>query len=268
MAGDATTTSSPFERIDDDVVEKLLSFCDFHTAVHLVGRTCRRLKRLSDTALDKWADAALERLTEKPIEYENSNDSGEASTEGVLKRGWSRQYRTKAALIEKALEYCDPGGQVSLEDIAQYEEDTARFLLSTRGRVDVEDFIDHDGDDDDYYAGEVGWNVGIKHGRLSLAMATKFIGTAMNRLDGSVKELGDERDQHVEPVGEVERLRHFTLCLLRKANPSSVHFSSLKADYRHTDYPSGSTDWVVMFILPDHNNTEIEYHFSSSFQRL
>jgi hypothetical protein len=84
-------------------------------------------------------------------------------------------------------------------------------------------------------------------------------------LDESADDLDYyQRDESTKPV-EVERLHHFALCLLRKANPGSVHFSSLKVHYRHTDYPRGNTDFVVMFSLPDHNNTEIEFHFSSEF---
>ena len=58
-------------------------------------------------------------------------------------------------LIETALSYCDPGGgyrDVSLD--ADFDEDRARFLLRSRGTVDVNDFLDLD-DDDNEFADEV-----------------------------------------------------------------------------------------------------------------
>ena len=45
--------------------------CDFTSAI-LVGRTCRRLKRCSDAALDQWADIAASRRDQTRDNYDAS----------------------------------------------------------------------------------------------------------------------------------------------------------------------------------------------------
>ena len=62
------------------------------------------------------------------------DDEGCGGEETGLQKGWSADYRSRVSLIEAALEYCDPGGQVSLFPI---DEDRARFLLRKNNMVDV-----------------------------------------------------------------------------------------------------------------------------------
>ena len=150
--------AGPFGRIDNDVVEELLSFCDFDSAI-LVGRTCRRLQRCSDAALDQWADIAASHrqdetrdnyeglavgveIAERTIaDYENVEDSAESNTTGSLRRDWTNGFRSKVSLIEEALAACNDCGSAIGYERANYNEDRARFLLQTRGRVDVKKIL-------------------------------------------------------------------------------------------------------------------------------
>ena len=225
--------TSMFGRIEDDeVVKELFSFCEFRDAAS-AGRTCQRLKRLADATLDGWVDTTLAHL---PLNCECDFNDGQSSTEVTLKRGWSEQYRSRTALVDTAIESCDPGGQVSLD--ADFDEDRARHLLRTIGIVDVKDFLGEEEGAGDY-ADEVGWEVKIRFQRMTQFGAARYVGC--------------------------NSLRHSVLCLLRKADWRSIMFSQVKVKYRHSDYPSGSTDASVLLRIPEHDNAEIEYHSETSF---
>jgi hypothetical protein len=129
---------------DNQLLTELISFCDFNSAVSQ-GRTCHRLKRCSDAALDNMADVAASRVynnrddNDKTIaggSYENYDELGIC---GELRRGWTNTFRSRVSLIEEALTNCYTGDVG--EDILQYDEDKARFLLRLKGNVDVVDFI-------------------------------------------------------------------------------------------------------------------------------
>jgi hypothetical protein len=190
-------------------------------------------------------------LTRLPFDYENAADGGESSEEAVLRSGWSNDHRSRVALIETALTHCDPGGQVSLEEHAEYDENQARFLLRTRGMVDVNDFLG-DEEQEDGFSNEVGWNVKITFRAMTLSQAAGHIAKAMKILN--------------QEVEQVERLRHSALCLLRKADPSSIKYARETWDYRHTDYPSGGSKSSVMFKIPDHDNTPVEFQLSTFYE--
>ena len=139
----------------------------------------------------------------------------------------------------------------------------------------MENFIEdddghfHDGDD---CVDEIGWKVSIKHCNLSLRRAAHRIAVETMQLEHGAQDYEYDLSEKQKKGGitntELLNLRHFAFCLLRKADPTSIHCSGLKVEYRHTDYPSGSTDWVVMFSLPGPGNREFEFHFSSGFQVL
>jgi hypothetical protein len=61
-------------------------------------------------------------------------------------------------LVGNALGYADPGGQVSLD--ADYDKDVARELLWRRKWVDVEDFLEGNGEELDKMPGIWGSEVG------------------------------------------------------------------------------------------------------------
>jgi len=95
---------------------------------------------------------------------------GETSFEVTLKRGWSQEYQSLTSLVEEAIEHCNPGGQGSVGD-EEFDEDRARYLLRTRGVVDVNDFLS----EEDGYSDEVGGNVKIRHRRITLPNAVRCI---------------------------------------------------------------------------------------------
>ena len=267
---------------DDDVVVELLSFLDFRAAVR-TGQTCKRLKQASDAALDGWVAESLAKATKGLPAY------GCSDFEGILSLDWSIEFQTKTSLIEKAIEECNPGGEVSLQEEADYNEDRARHLLRTRGSVDVNDFLN-------YCSEEVGWNVKMRF-RESMPPG-EVVGCICNtfeELDGgdtadddsSTIDIGDFMKQYFphnqilagdESVAEavkgdpeeddVFRLQHHTLCLLRKADKSAIRYSHLKVKMRHIEYAAGSTQSVIMFRLPEHDNVKVEYFFSKRFQNL
>eukprot|EP00978_Attheya_sp_CCMP212_P047129 scaffold421236_cov58-Attheya_sp.AAC.2 len=243
-----------FEIIEDDATfQELLSFCDFRSTV-MVGRTCRRLKSLSDTALDRWVEKALARL---PIDHENADGSGESGASANLRTGWSRNYRSRAALIDIALTDFDPGNYEE-----EYDEDKARFLLRKKGVFDVNDFLADDSDaKTSGYSDEVGWNVRISFKRMTLTNAAVCI------LNATKSIFAAGTDDWVESVEEVERLRHCALCLLRKADPASITYSLLRTEDRHTEYGSGQSDIYILFRIPDHDNMEVEFRLSTGFER-
>lgn len=267
---------------DDDVVVELLSFLDFRAAVR-TGRTCKRLKQASDAALDGWVAESLSKATKGLPAY------GCSDFEGILSLGWSIEFQTKASLTEKAIEECNPGGEVSLQDQADYNEDHARHLLRTRGSVDVNDFLN-------YRSEEVGWNVKMRfRENMPLGEVVGCMSKTFEELDGgdavdddsSTIDIGDFVKQYFphDPIladdesdadvvksdpeeDDVFRLQHHTLCLLRKADKSSIRYSHLKVKKRHIECAAGSTQSVIMFQLPEHDNVKAEYFFSKEYQFL
>mmetsp|Transcript_4268 Transcript_4268/g.9226 ORF Transcript_4268/g.9226 Transcript_4268/m.9226 type:complete len:291 (-) Transcript_4268:158-1030(-) len=279
---------------DDDVVVELLSSLDFRAAVR-VGRTCKRMKKAADKTLDWWAAEALKGLP-RSAEWADCDDP--SNKEAALTLKWSDDFKSKVALVETALTGCNPGGQVSVSD---YDEDHARHLLRSRGSVDVDDFLAADAQED---SDEVGWNVSIRFTEhMPFNEAVGKINKSIKALDGDDDD-DDDEDSTVQYMGprdlerilnpnarfdeedsssgdeegivqinhdpeeeeDVFRLQHFTLCLLRKADKNAIRYSRQKRELRHTDYPSGNTDEVILFKLPEHDNVEVQYKFSTSFQ--
>ena len=99
--------------IEDDqlITNQLLSFCDFYSAV-AVGRTCHRLKRCSDEALDNWAVIAASRDVdgdgEIPIavgHFHYSDDSETTSMKGELSWWWSVEEHQNTFTSKEAADY-------------------------------------------------------------------------------------------------------------------------------------------------------------------
>lgn len=259
-------SSGIFEQIEDDQLlsNVLLSFCDFNSVVS-VSRTCRRLKRCSDAALDNLAVVAASYLPEDyDVEYTIAegcyfDDANETAINGELRRGWTEKFRSRASLIEEAMTHChaDDFGRV------QYDEGMARFFFRSRGIVDLLDFLPDDADDADHNVIEAfGWKVKIKHYNITFAEALDMIMSGIMHIKaGSI----DEEEKLDNTDSELLRLRHFVLCLLRKADTASFELSRLEVINRNTaGYGSCSDDRAVKFLLPD--NKEFEFHFSYGYQ--
>ena len=243
---------------DDDVVVELLSFLDFRAAVR-AGRTCKRLKRASDGALDAWVAESLARVSaevEKDTVASGCDDNGFGSAQCGLSLGWSAEYRTKAALIETALEHCAPSG---ISQMAQdnYTEDRARFLLRTRGRVDLEDFLPP-------YSAEIDDEIECAtHIKFKEAMP---FAEAVGRMHDNLRKLHDvDDDDDLVEEEDVFRVQHHTLCLLRKADRSSIRYSHLNSRRHQVDAATGTTQTRILFQLPEHDDAKVEFWYSISF---
>ena len=264
-----------FGQISDDqlVANQLLSFCDFYSVV-AVGRTCRRLKRCSDGALDNWAViAASRRVASLDVDNDGKmmmnlliamgyhdefvNCDG-VSIRGELRRGWTDKFRSRASLIEEALTNCHTNNVY--EHDVQYDEDEARFLLRSRGSVDIVDFLVDGVDPRDY--DECGFGIQIKHHNITLVNATAKIMSAICLIKGE----GNYEEELDDSDFELLNLCHYTLCLLRKADPSSIEFSRLKVEHRAPAYGSNSKVWTVKFLLP--GDEEFEFYFSEHYQEI
>jgi hypothetical protein len=246
-------------KLPDEILSLVLSFCDFQSSLALRA-TDRRNKTLIEEEMEQLA------LRKLPIECsEEDYDNDPHNNHLTLQFGWSESYLSRDALIEDALSYADPGGQVSLD--ADYNEDRARqpdsYFGVERGWVDVEDFLDlgedNDSDEDDNGRGdmdEVGWGVRIVFGRV---FPPKEVWRAVNSMLSEFKENTDGQ-------ADVSVLQQSVFSLLLRACRSSITLASLSYEYRHTDYPSGGKRCTLMFLTSD--NQRVELVGSSTFEVL
>jgi hypothetical protein len=247
----SSTGSSAFlnHPADEELAGVILSFCDFQQLLRI-----RKLNNFHRQLVEEEILQVSKRTIKSlPIEC-NSEDRDGGVQAAKLQLGQSEL--SKAALINKALGFCDPGGQVS-ED-SDYDGNRARRLLEVTGWVDVEDFYEER--DHDYVRlrnmrnsegmGEVGWNVEIHYKRH-----IKRLVTAKQKVDDI---LGVEYD-----LGGLDAktlsLRHGVMCLLWSAvQPQSLQYTDVKHTYRHTDYPSGGCETFLFFHTLDDQMIELK----------
>lgn len=239
---------------NDDVVVNLLSFLDFRAAVQ-AGRTCKLLKRASDGALDSWVAESLDKAKKDLIA------SGCNNAECYLSLGWSADHQTKAALIETALEHCEPGAifwpsRQAQENYDRTGADRARYLLRTRGRVDLEDILS--GEEGYEPNDEIECTTNIK---FTEAMPFAQAAGCMDKILRKLHELDNDDDLEEE---DVLRMEHHTICLLRKADRSSIRYSHLHSKSVHVDFAVGTTH--TLFQLPEHDDAKVELFYSESFE--
>jgi hypothetical protein len=156
-------------------------------------------------------------------------------------------------VIQAALLYADPGGQVS--EGSEYDNNRATELLRHRGWIDFEDFParNEDGSNEGDFD-EVGWNVEIAFRAMS------SLADARQAMLLMISRVADFEDF------DCSNFRLVALYLLIGAQPSSARFARIKYRYRHTDYPSGGEQAVLQFRTSD--NKEIELSCSTDFQIL
>lgn len=274
--------TSVFDKFDtDELVEVVLSFCDFRSAVN-AGHVCKRFKRASDNVLDQWVDKILVMgLLPIVCDYD-AEDPDYHSIEGELRKGWSEGYQSRTALVDMAIHHCNPEGQIRLG--ANFDEGRARYLLRSRGKVNVQDFLNRN-DDAYHVAGDdLGWSVGIYfNDTRTRTDAARYIGSEWSRKYGQDREYSDSdsdsdsdsnSDEEKEEVTEKEevagRLLHYALCLLRKADPNSFKCSHLKILYGHPydqSQQQNSVKQSYMFKIQDDNNTKLEYYYREDFYK-
>jgi hypothetical protein len=107
------------------------------------------------------ADAAASRVSynmdDKIIASGYYSDNYGLVISGELRRGWINTYCSRVSLIEEALTNCITNNLD--EEEVEYDEHFARFLLQSRGNVDIVDFL-LDGVDPREYD-DHGWGINI-----------------------------------------------------------------------------------------------------------
>ena len=273
---------------DEDLIGKIISFCDFRETV-VIGMTNTRFKKISDNCLDHAADHAL---TLGGSDESNENELLEVHGAGhdmmydvrtLRKNEWT--YGTRAALVQVGIDTCGEkedlcdAGDLEIEaENFDFNEGRARYLFNTRGNVDVKDFLTDDHDEE--MAAARGWNVCITpmttEQNISRREAAMEI-MLQKHYNLYIKEPGyydfscDDEDDEVDHDERV--LCYYSLCLLRKADPLSIQHGFVAVRIRRHDYPKSDYRSSVMFKLRsssssslatnnrnNNNGTRIELH--------
>ena len=187
-----------FHLLSNDVLKELFSFFDFHSAVR-TSQSCCRLKEIADGVLDKRYQevlAGLEGENERSSQSDGPYcENGENQCTTTLRRGWSREYETRAHLQNMALglcdEYKDASEESSDENVefwfhhclngqAEDEEHyggSALDFLGRAGRVESSDLLANFDDRRDET-----WFVEFDfRRRVTLANAARYIGWKTDR---------------------------------------------------------------------------------------
>ena len=202
-------STKAFGQIEDEqLLTELLSYCDFCSAV-AAGQTCSRLKRCSDAALGKWADVAASRVDgdQYPRFIHGSSDTDEQIIAdahyqdeyiyklGEMRRGWTEDmFSSRASLIDEALTQVYVRQRYA--DMVEYDEDRARFLLRSRGTVDIIDFAIV-GEEDDDELKEYGWKLKIRHDNITISDAKEKILSAILQIK-SEEEVVENTEQELK----------------------------------------------------------------------
>jgi hypothetical protein len=236
----------------DSFFEFVVSFWDFHSLLAF-RQTSHRFKRIAEEDLKRRS-----RLEAFPVDCEDDDPNGERSDRASLRLEWQVQFRDRDAVFEYALNHADPGGQVSLD--ADYDRDRARYLIQSRGWVDVEDFLgtsDADESEEEVYGGgwtesEIGWRVSASFRSIS----------PENKWNNAKALLVNREDEACEFIGPYFRQCAFGLLL--DAQPSSLRYACAKYEYRHTDYPSGGNSRALLFLTSD--GTQVQLKRSDDYE--
>jgi Fe-S cluster biosynthesis and repair protein YggX len=234
----------------DLFLEVVVSFWDFQSLLAF-RQTNHRFKRIVEEDLKR---RSLESL---PIDCNDEDYDHGRFDRASLHLEWSEQFRDRDAVYEHALTRADPGGQVSLD--ADYDEDRARYLIHSRGWVDVEDFLgDSDADtaEEDYYCSEIGWKVSASFRSISPEKKWNIAKAILINEDGVSMFEDYEANRKF--------LRQCAFGLLLDAQPSSLRHTCAKYRYRHTDYPAGGKEEALLFLTSD--GTQVQLKGSTDYE--
>jgi hypothetical protein len=196
---------------------------------------------------EKYASAVLE------FECRGSDDDHERGCSLTFRVGWSDEYHAREALIEKALQYCDPQAE------SQYDEVKARNSLEVQGSVDAADCMIHD---EEYYEGyykENAWNVKTDF-RNSITLNEALSVAKMHLNKGFMEASDDEK-----------RFTFLHLCffyfLRLKSRATSVFRKANVQCVRHCpDWPSdGGKEVLQLESFCQEQKYECELEFSTDF---
>ena len=279
------TTATRMFVEDDALIEHVVSFCDFHSAI-AIGKTCKRFKRISDDCLDHVVASIVKRSS-----YDASAGMGARVQTELSLRNLKHDDCTKymrASVIQDGIELCNPMDNAGVgmdyyppEDVT-FVEDQARYFLDTKGYVEIEDFLtpaaytdDNNHDDENFFYDDFGWSVtvGLQTNNDLDLRKVGFQRVQTNDLD--VRQMAieimrpgykdntnyDEDDfkgewEYAEWGLDYRTIQYRSLCLLRKADPSSFRRKFLNVDTRRNEYPMNKYRSWISFRVPSAPNCD------------
>ena len=182
---------------------------------------------------------------------------------------WTPTISTRESMIEEALEFIEladfPHGIEFLRwaplDQIEHTEELARARLLTTGTVDSNDFLNDAHRHPDLL--EDRWKIQIKQQHITIAEANKLITGAIKKMEKDFMPLMQPSDLKEQ---EMLNLHHYTLCLLRIAQPATVEYTETRCYWR----PNASKLrilWTVKFTTQDNNCYEVLHELSEGTSR-
>jgi hypothetical protein len=224
------------------------------------------LKRRNLEALPLDGDSDGERSDRTSLRLQCSQQyrhfNGESSHRASLRLEWSEKFRDRDAVFEYALARADPRGTD-----ADYDEDRARFLIHSRGWVDVEDFLSNRDTDVDE-AEEIRWRrIRMEYDAIGWRVSASFQSISPENKWNKAKAL--LRDEEDESMFEDEKVdgpfsRQCAFGLLLDAQPSSLGYAYAKHEYRHAEFPAGGHEEALLFLTSD--GTQVQLKHSNRYQ--
>ena len=259
--------------ISDEVLQEVFSFCDFRSIVQ-VGRTCRRLRKVADQTLDWWTTETLARLPRRSAQCDYE---GEWSNKTILRPGWSKEYESRAVLVEGAVQKSEEFatcGEEEDEDVA-YHEELARSRLLSTGEVSLKDFlITNDVREEDWWV-KIDFRESIDVTALPRYIR-EFHGWETLQDDDDPDFLLQLDTTPSKGEDTLFILTHHLFCLLRKADRRAVRVSRLHDGFNHVVCSARRTCTSIMFTLyggggvggAGQGNAKFECVFTTRFESI
>lgn len=249
----------------DFAAGQLMSFCDFISLIAL-RRTCRQMKKCSDEALDKMAENDDVSIGKTITSVAFDVDGRYINTQ--LNGYWNPMISTRENMIEEALEFivlCAEPNELELLrwaplDQVEHTEDVVRARLLTTGTVDSNDLLDVRGR---HELLEDRWRIELKQQRITLAEANQLVTNAIRKMNTNFLPFVQPKDCKEKGM---RNLHHYTLCLLRIADPATVEYTETKCYW--PPYASRLRIlWTIKFTTRQNNCYEILHEKSEGTTR-
>jgi len=253
---------------NDALIQHVVSFCDFHSAI-TIGMTCKRFKTISDGYLDR----VVADIVNNKGSYETTACAGSRFKKVKLRLSCQHAIEgtcitdTHTALIQEGIELCNPMPQDHFHPgHVNFFEEKARYLLHTREYAEIEDFLTPAGyndfftpagyPNDERFYNDFGWSVKAKL-QTNLDLQAVAMEIMHPGWEDNTKYWRDEDYEEALLIGkdfdyESKRctIQFHSLCLLRKADPSSFQRKFLNLDTRITEFPQDKyRSWISFRVL-------------------